>query len=77
MRYADPPVEHWHLGVLTAKDKYVGLEQADTPIRAMVKQYVDKHAHPSPPVTVQVVNGHPTVAFTLLAATAAGVLAFA
>jgi hypothetical protein len=52
VRYVDPPDEHWHLGVLTARDKYVGLEQANTSVRAMVSQYVDKQAHRLPPVTV-------------------------
>ena len=52
VRYADPPNEHWHLGVLTAKDKYVGLEQANAPIREMVRTYVDKRPHRLPPVTV-------------------------
>jgi hypothetical protein len=52
VRYANPPAEHWHLGVLTAKDQYIGLEQGHAPIRAMVHKYVDKHARRLPPVTI-------------------------
>jgi len=52
VRYVDPPREHWHLGVLTANDQYVGLEQSHASIRAMVGKYVDQHAHQRPPVTI-------------------------
>lgn len=37
------PDAHWHLGVLTNRNRYVGLEQGDTPIRKMVSTYVDAH----------------------------------
>lgn len=53
VRYVDPPREHWHLGVLTANDQYVGLEQGHEPVRAMVATYVDKHARRLSPVTIQ------------------------
>ncbi len=52
VRYVDTPDEHWHLGVLTGQDKYVGLEQADAPITAMVKKFVDHHAQHRPAVRI-------------------------
>ena len=52
VRYVDAPDEHWHLGVLTATDEYVGLEQGHGPVRAMVKKYVDPNAHQLKPVTI-------------------------
>ena len=52
VRYVDGPDEHWHLGVLTANDQYVGLEQGHVPVRSMVHTYVDPHAHPLKPVTI-------------------------
>lgn len=36
----DPP--HWHLGVLTDENKYVGLEQAMSSEQSMVTTYVDR-----------------------------------
>jgi len=46
------PREHWHLGLLTDKDRYVGLEQAELPAAAMAHTYVDKQARKGAPVTV-------------------------
>lgn len=50
--FADRPVQHWHLGVLTDRDRYVGLEQGGQSVRAMVEQYVDKAASRGAPVDV-------------------------
>jgi Protein of unknown function (DUF4245) len=44
--------EHWHLGVLTDRDRYVGLEQSADPVRSMVESYVDESAARKPPVDV-------------------------
>jgi hypothetical protein len=44
--------QRWHLGVLTDQNKYVGLEQSDTPVRSMVQEYVDPAASRGRPVTV-------------------------
>lgn len=44
----------WHLGVLTDKDRYLGLEQAHESVRTMVASFVDKEATQGPDV---VVNG--------------------
>jgi hypothetical protein len=50
--YRDDPRPHWHLGVLTDQDRYVGLEQGDLPVRSVVHQYVDAAATRGRPVTV-------------------------
>jgi uncharacterized protein DUF4245 len=42
--YRDDPRPHWHLGVLTDQNRYVGLEQGDLPVRSVVHQYVDASA---------------------------------
>ena len=47
--------QRWHLGVLTAADRYVGLEQADSSVRSMVRAYVDPSASRGKPVTI---GGH-------------------
>jgi hypothetical protein len=52
VRYADGHDEHWHLGVLTAGDQYIGLEQGHGPVRAMVKKYVAPRARQQQPVTI-------------------------
>jgi hypothetical protein len=39
-----PDPLRWHLGVLTDQDRYVGLEQARSPVVAMVETYVDRDA---------------------------------
>ena len=46
------PREHWHLGVLTDQDRSVGLEQAERPVPAMVRTYIDAKAHQGAAVTV-------------------------
>lgn len=52
VRYVDGPDEHWHLGVLTAHDQYVGLEQGHGPVRALVNKYVDPQARRLKPATI-------------------------
>jgi hypothetical protein len=52
VNFSDAPGARWHLGVLTARDRYVGLEQADRSVRSMVEQYVDKEASRGAPVDV-------------------------
>ncbi len=47
-----PPEAHWHLGVLTDQGRYVGLEQADDPVRTMVSEHVDEEARRGSPVDV-------------------------
>jgi hypothetical protein len=36
--------QHWHLGLLTQRRQYVGLEQEDRSTQDMVEQYVDPNA---------------------------------
>jgi hypothetical protein len=50
--YRDTPRPHWHLGVLTDQNRYVGLEQGDLPVRSVVHQYVDASATRGRPVEV-------------------------
>jgi Protein of unknown function (DUF4245) len=50
--FTDDPEQHWHLGVLTDQNRYVGLEQARRPVRSMVLEYVDEE--PSRGATVDV-----------------------
>jgi Protein of unknown function (DUF4245) len=42
--FTGDPGAHWHLGVLTDKSRYVGLEQGDESVRSMVQEYVDESA---------------------------------
>ena len=44
--------EHWHLGVLTDEDKYVGLEQGNESVRSMLEAYVDPDPSQGDPVDV-------------------------
>jgi hypothetical protein len=44
VRFDPGPPQHWHLGVLTPEQRYVGLEQEDRPVATMVDQYVDQAA---------------------------------
>jgi hypothetical protein len=39
-----PDPVRWHLGILTDKDRYVGVEQSHTPLAKMVETYVDPAA---------------------------------
>lgn len=50
--YRDRPTQHWHLGVLTDRDRYVGLEQGDVPVRAAVSRFVDRSASRGSSVSV-------------------------
>jgi hypothetical protein len=42
--FSGEPGSHWHLGALTERDRYVGLEQGDEPVASMVQTYVDPDA---------------------------------
>ena len=42
----------WHLGVLTTQGRYVGLEQSNTPVAAMVSRFVDAKPTAGSPVQV-------------------------
>lgn len=42
VRFDPGPPQHWHLGVLTPEQRYVGLEQGDRAVAPMVEEYVDK-----------------------------------
>lgn len=52
VRFTDDPPQHWHLGVLTDQNRYVGLEQGQQSVPAMVKVYVDSAAARRQPVRV-------------------------
>jgi hypothetical protein len=52
VRFERPPGGHWHLGVLTAESRYVGLEQGDQAVGSMVEEYVDPEARRGSPVTI-------------------------
>lgn len=51
--FSDTVPQHWHLGVLTASDRYVGLEQAQDSPSSMVEKYVDATAQRGAAVTVK------------------------
>ena len=50
--FRDTVPQHWHLGVLTDTDRYVGLEQGQGSQRSMIEEYVDKDAQRGAPVQV-------------------------
>lgn len=52
VRFDPGPPQHWHLGVLTPEQSYVGLEQGDRPVAAMVDEYVDRAATRQPATDV-------------------------
>jgi hypothetical protein len=52
VNFNDQSQPRWHLGVLTDQKRYVGLEQAERPVRQMVRQYVDEDASRGAPVEV-------------------------
>lgn len=52
VRFTDGREQAWHLGVLTAERRYVGLEQADRPVSDMVEDFVDEDAERGEDVTV-------------------------
>jgi hypothetical protein len=39
--FTPEPDAHWHLGLLTDQNRYIGLEQGDDPVRSMLTAYVD------------------------------------
>jgi hypothetical protein len=43
-RYVPGDSEHWHLGMLTEDDRYVGLEQSTASAESMVAEHVDEAA---------------------------------
>jgi hypothetical protein len=50
--FTDTVPQHWHLGVLTDQDRYVGLEQAQQSRGSMVATYVGNDATRGAPVQV-------------------------
>jgi hypothetical protein len=50
--FSDGPPQHWHLGVLTEDEQYVGVEQAARSVRSMVEEYVDPVARRRAPTDV-------------------------
>jgi hypothetical protein len=52
VNFTDGPDEHWHLGCLTDQDRYVGLEQGDQSVAAMLKAYVDPSPSHGAPVLI-------------------------
>jgi hypothetical protein len=50
--FVDTAPQHWHLGLLTDRNRYVGLEQGHDPVSAFVSRYVDKAAAHGRPVHV-------------------------
>ena len=44
--------QHWHLGVLTDRSRYVGLEQGDRSVASMVDEFVDPGASHRAPTEV-------------------------
>jgi hypothetical protein len=61
VRLTGSPGAHWHLGVLTDKGRYVGLEQGEASVRSMVTRYVDETAARGRPVDVA---GRPWTTYT-------------
>lgn len=53
VRFTPAPVQHWHLGVLTDRERYVGLEQGPQSTREALDSYVDPAATRGAPVTVR------------------------
>ena len=52
VRFSVSPPQHWHLGVLTDHNRYVGLEQGPQSVPVMVREYVDSAASRGKPVRV-------------------------
>jgi hypothetical protein len=61
VRFTRSPSSHWHLGVLTDRGRYVGLEQGTASVASMVEEYVDESAHRGRPVDVA---GRPWTSYT-------------
>lgn len=52
VRYRAGPEGSWHLGMLTDRRRYVGLEQSADPVSAMVERFVDPEATQTGELTV-------------------------
>jgi hypothetical protein len=52
VNFTDGPRAHWHLGCLTDRGRYVGLEQGDEPVADMLNTYVDPEPVRGKPVTI-------------------------
>lgn len=52
VEYVPGPEDRWHLGILTEKQRYVGLEQADDSVQTMLETYVDPTTEQGEPVLV-------------------------
>lgn len=61
VEYVPGPRDHWHLGMLTAEDRYVGLEQSHDSVRTMVETHVDPEARKGEAVPV---DGVPWTTYT-------------
>ena len=48
----DPDEQSWHLGLLTDAQRYIGIEQAERPVAAMVDDFVDEDAEQAGEVDV-------------------------
>lgn len=53
VNFTDTTPQHWHLGVLTDSQRYVGLEQGPQPVGSLVAQYVERGARRGSPVRVR------------------------
>ena len=53
VNFSDGAPAAWHLGVLTDRDRYVGLEQADRSVRKMLVEHVDEAPTRGEPVEVE------------------------
>ena len=52
VRFEDRSPTSWHLGLLTDEERYIGIEQAERPLRAMVGDFVDEEAREGATVEV-------------------------
>ncbi len=52
VRFEDREPQSWHVGLLTDKQAYLGIEQAERPAGAMVADFVDEDARQGDPVEV-------------------------
>ena len=53
VRFDDTEDQWWHLGLLTADERYIGLEQAGRTVGAMVEDFVDEEAREGGEVEVE------------------------
>ena len=44
VRFVDTPPQSWHLGLLTAERRYIGLDQVEEPVDAVVEDVVGEDA---------------------------------